>query len=86
MVQVVGSYVYERSENFEDYLRRVGENLGQQQAATALVQSKPILQVEENSGSYVISVTNDGKSSSSTFKLGEAYEEKLPHGASLKVC
>ncbi|XP_043283389.1 fatty acid-binding protein homolog 6-like [Venturia canescens] len=83
MVQVVGKYEHVKSEGLEEYLKTVG-GAAQAEAAKAFAQSKPTLEVVEKGDEFVITVTNEGKTSSTTFKLGVPYDETMPHGAVLK--
>lgn len=84
MVQVVGKYEHVKSEGFEEYLKTVG-GAAQAEAAKAFASSKPTFEVVEKGDEFVITVTNEGKTASTTFKLGVPYDETMPHGAVLKV-
>lgn len=74
MVQIVGKYEYESSENFEEFVKA----MGLVEMATPFMGSKPTVEVSKNGDQWTIAVTSKGKTSSSTFKLNEPYEEKLP--------
>ncbi|XP_043482385.1 fatty acid-binding protein homolog 9-like [Leptopilina heterotoma] len=83
MVQIVGKYEHERSENLEEYLKTV---VGEEHAdkAATFAQSKPVLEVGNNGDDYTITVSNDGKSNTTTFQLGVPYDETMPHGVTMK--
>lgn len=84
MVQIVGKYEHERSENLEEYLKTV---VGEEHAdkASTFAQSKPVLEVQNNGDDFTITVSNDGKSNTTTFQLGVPYDETMPHGVTMKV-
>lgn len=84
MVQIVGKYEHERSENLENYLKSVVGDEHADKAAT-FVNSKPVLEVQKNGDDYTIIVTNEGKSTTTNFQLGVPYDETMPHGVTMKV-
>lgn len=82
MVQVDGKFQFVTSENFEEYLKA----LGQLEVAGNFALSQPIVEIQSNGDQYTITVDSNGKIATSTFKLGEFYDESLPsYGATLKV-
>ncbi|XP_033230778.1 fatty acid binding protein 1-B.1-like [Belonocnema kinseyi] len=83
MVQIVGKYEHEKSEGFEEYLRTVSGGEQADKAAT-FAKSKPVLDVQQSGDEFVITVTNEGKSTTSTFKLSVPYDETMPHGVTMK--
>lgn len=74
MVQIVGKYQHVSNENFEEFLK----SSGHPELAGPLLQSKPVVEITNNGDQWNIIVTSDNKSSTSTFKLNEPFEEKLP--------
>ncbi|XP_031843600.1 FABP-like protein [Nomia melanderi] len=74
MVQIVGRYQYVSNENFDEFVKA----LGQQELAAPLLASKPIIEITQNGDQWTVVVTSDERSSTTTFKLNEPYEEKLP--------
>lgn len=84
MVKIAGKYEHESSEGLEEYLKTVG-GPSQAEAAKAFAHSKPTLEVVENGDQWVLTVANEGKTATTTFKLGVPYDETMPHGAVLKV-
>ncbi|XP_017883204.1 14 kDa fatty acid-binding protein-like [Ceratina calcarata] len=74
MVQIVGKYQYVSHENFDEFMKA----LGQGELASVFLQSKPLIEVQNNGDQWSLTVNSDGRTSSATFKLGEPYEEKLP--------
>ncbi|XP_018393009.1 PREDICTED: fatty acid-binding protein homolog 5-like [Cyphomyrmex costatus] len=75
MVQVVGKYQYVSSENFEDYIK----SLGKGDIAEAFLQSRPIVEIQQNGDQWIVLVTvSQDKTISASFKPGEAYDEQLP--------
>lgn len=89
MVQIVGKYEHERNENFQEYLQAVGASSVKSAEAAAAAEnfakSKPVLEVQESGDTWTILVENEGKSATTSFKLGETYDETMPHGVVLKV-
>ncbi|XP_046745020.1 fatty acid-binding protein, adipocyte-like [Diprion similis] len=82
MVQFVGKYQHvSSSPEFLAYLKAVG---GDDARLELLAKSNPLITISEAGGKWTVTVTNEGKGSSSTFKLGEPYDEVLPMGATLK--
>lgn len=74
MVQIVGKYEYTTAENFEEYMK----SLGKPELVDMFMQSTPVVEVQQNGDQWTITVTSKGKSVTSTFKLGEVYEEQMP--------
>ncbi|KYN14127.1 PREDICTED: fatty acid-binding protein homolog 5-like [Trachymyrmex cornetzi] len=75
MVQIVGKYQYVSSENFEDYIK----NLGKGELVDTFLQTTPIVEIQQNGDQWVVVVTiNQDKTITTTFKLGEIYDEHLP--------
>ncbi|XP_076625153.1 FABP-like protein [Colletes latitarsis] len=74
MVQIVGRYEYVSNENFDAFVNA----LGQKEYAAQLMTSKPIIEISQNGDEWTVVITSDGKSASTTYKLNETYEEKLP--------
>ncbi|XP_018340901.1 PREDICTED: fatty acid-binding protein homolog 5-like isoform X1 [Trachymyrmex septentrionalis] len=75
MVQIVGKYQYVSSENFEDYIK----NLGKGELVNIFLQTMPIVEIQQNGDQWVVVVTlSQDKTITTTFKLGEIYEEQLP--------
>ena len=83
MVQIVGKYQYVSSENFEDYIK----NLGKGELINTFLQTTPIVEIQQNGDQWIIVVTiSQDKTITTTFKLGEVYDEQLPTpGLILKV-
>ncbi|XP_015509979.1 fatty acid-binding protein homolog 9 [Neodiprion lecontei] len=82
MVQIVGKYQHVvSSPEFADYLKAVG---GDDARIGLLLKSNPSITISEAGGKWTVTVGNEGKESSSVFKLGEPYDEVLPQGATLK--
>lgn len=83
MVQIVGKYQHvSNSPTYEGLLRSSG---APEDLVKALVASRPTVTITENAGQWTMLVSSNGKDSSSTFKLGEVFEETLPIGATMKV-
>ncbi|XP_046745019.1 fatty acid-binding protein, adipocyte-like [Diprion similis] len=83
MVQIVGKYQHvSNSPEFEDYLKSFGG--GDDPRLQTILKSSPTITISEAGGQWTVAVTNEGKDSTSTFKLGEPYDEVLPMGATLK--
>ena len=81
MVQIVGKYQYVSSENFEDYIK----NLGKDELVNIFLQTMPIVEIQQNGDQWVVVVTlSQDKIITTTFKLGEIYEEQFS-GLSFKV-
>ncbi|XP_035735739.1 fatty acid-binding protein homolog 6-like [Vespa mandarinia] len=74
MVQINGRYQYVSSENFEEYLRAIG----QYETAKPFLNSQPIIEISQNGDQWSVSIENNGKTALTTFKLGEEYDEKMP--------
>ncbi|XP_063972353.1 fatty acid-binding protein homolog 5-like [Diachasmimorpha longicaudata] len=83
MVQIVGKYENVASENLEEYLKAVGGS-AQAEAAKAFAQGKPTFEIVQAGDKWTITVSNEGKTSKTTFTLGTPYDETMPHGAVLK--
>ncbi|XP_018340902.1 PREDICTED: fatty acid-binding protein homolog 9-like isoform X2 [Trachymyrmex septentrionalis] len=81
MVQIVGKYQYVSSENFEDYIK----NLGKGELVNIFLQTMPIVEIQQNGDQWVVVVTlSQDKTFTTTFKLGEIYEEQPSAGLSFK--
>lgn len=74
MVQIVGKYQYDSSENFENYIK----SLGKGDLADAFLQATPVVEIQQNGDQWVVVVTSQGKTVTATFKPGEVYDEQLP--------
>nr|XP_033340868.1 fatty acid-binding protein homolog 9-like [Megalopta genalis] len=74
MVQIVGRYQYVSNENFDEFVKM----LGHKDLAAPLLSSKPIVEISQSGDHWTVVVNSDEKSSSTTFKLNETYDEKLP--------
>ncbi|KAG5326528.1 FABP5 protein, partial [Acromyrmex heyeri] len=75
MVQIVGKYQYVSSENFEDYIK----NLGKSELVNTFLQTTPIVEIQQNGDQWVVVVTiSQDKTITTTFKLGEVYDEQIP--------
>lgn len=74
MAQIVGKYQYVSNENFEEFMN----SLGHSELVTPFLHSKPLAEVRKNGDQWTIHVDSNGQSSTSTFKLNEPYEEKMP--------
>jgi len=74
MVQIVGKYQHESSENFEDYIK----SLGQADLVDVFLQATPVVEIQQDDDQWVVVVTSQGKTVTVTFKLGEVYDEQLP--------
>ncbi|XP_018057051.1 PREDICTED: fatty acid-binding protein homolog 9-like [Atta colombica] len=75
MVQIVGKYQFVSSENFEDYIK----NLGKGELINTFLQTTPIVEIQQNGDQWVVVVTiSQDKTITTTFKLGEVYDEQLP--------
>ncbi|XP_034951784.1 fatty acid-binding protein homolog 5-like [Chelonus insularis] len=83
MVQIVGKYEHESSEGLEEYLTTAG-GIENAEVAKVFAQGKPVLEVSQSGDQWVITVTNEGKSSTTKFTLGTPYDETMPHGVVLK--
>lgn len=84
MVQIVGKYEHESSKGLEEYLKTVGgaENL---EASKVFSQGKPTFEISQSGDHWIITISNEGKSSTTKFVLGTPYDETMPHGLVLKV-
>ena len=74
MVQIVGKYQYLSNENFEEFVK----GMGLTEMATPFAGSKPTVEISRDGDQWTIVVTAEDRTSSTTFKLSEPYEEKLP--------
>ena len=74
MVQIVGKYQHVSNENFEEFLKASGHP----DMAGPILQSKPVVEITNNGDQWNIVVMSDNKTSTSSFKLNEPFEEKLP--------
>ncbi|XP_053972113.1 fatty acid-binding protein homolog 9-like [Hylaeus volcanicus] len=74
MVQIVGKYEFVSNENFEAFVNAMGEK----EMATPFLQGKPIIEISQNGDEWSVVINSEGRTSSTTFKLNETYEEKLP--------
>ncbi|XP_057332962.1 fatty acid-binding protein homolog 6-like isoform X2 [Microplitis mediator] len=83
MVQIIGKYEHESSEGLEAYLKTVG-GVENQEASKAFSQGKPTLEISQSGDHWIITVSNEGKSSTTKFTLGTPYDETMPHGLTLK--
>ncbi|EFN85977.1 fatty acid-binding protein 12 [Harpegnathos saltator] len=73
MVQIVGKYQHVSDENFDNYIKSLGNN----DLIDTFLQSSPVVEVQQDGDQWTVSVTDKGKSGSATFKLGETYEEQM---------
>lgn len=74
MVQVTGRYQYVSGENFEEYLKAIG----QYDVAKPFLNTQPIVEISQNGDQWVVAIETNGKTAATTFKLGEEYEENMP--------
>ncbi|XP_076245148.1 FABP-like protein [Calliopsis andreniformis] len=74
MVQIVGKYQYVSSENFEEFVK----TMGMTEMAMPLMGSKPTVEISKNGDQWTIVVVAEDRTSTTTFKLNEPYDEKLP--------
>ncbi|KZC04531.1 Cellular retinoic acid-binding protein 1 [Dufourea novaeangliae] len=74
MVQIAGKYQYISNENFEEFVNA----MGQKEMAAPFLVSKPVVEISQNGDQWTVVISSDEKSSSTTFKLNEPYEECLP--------
>ncbi|XP_015603130.1 fatty acid-binding protein [Cephus cinctus] len=83
MVQITGKYQHVADENFVEYLKAygTGDDLSK---AEVFAKSKPVIEIKENDGEWIMDVNNEGKSSVTKFKLNEPFDEVFPHGLTLK--
>ncbi|KAG8040809.1 hypothetical protein G9C98_001797 [Cotesia typhae] len=83
MVQIVGKYEHESSKGLEEYLKTVGgaENL---EVSKVFSQGKPTFEISQSGDHWIITISNEGKSSTTKFILGTPYDETMPHGLVLK--
>lgn len=83
MAQIVGKYQHvSNSPEFEDYLRATGSP---EELVKHVLSTSPVITISEAGDKWTVSVLNAGKESSTTFKLGEPYDETMPQGITLKV-
>lgn len=85
MVAIVGKYVYEKNEGFEEFMKKVAGTAGAD-LAKHVIQSKPTFEVAFADNKYTITVVNGDKSTVNTFELEKEFDEIMPHGATSKVC
>ncbi|XP_071557995.1 fatty acid-binding protein-like [Temnothorax nylanderi] len=74
MAQIVGKYQYVSSENFEDYIK----SFGKADLADAFLQATPVVEIQHNGDQWVVTVTSKDKTVTTTFKLGEEFDEQFP--------
>ncbi|XP_029161598.1 fatty acid-binding protein, liver-like [Nylanderia fulva] len=74
MAHIVGKYQYESSENTEEFVKTIGKS----ELTDSFIQSSPIVEIQQNGDQWVVSITNQNKTVSSTFKLGDVYDERFP--------
>ncbi|XP_076280785.1 FABP-like protein [Lasioglossum baleicum] len=74
MVQITGKYQYVSNEKFDEFVNV----LGHQELAAPLLTSKPILEISQNGDQWTVVINSEERTSSTTFKLNETYDEKLP--------
>ncbi|XP_072761852.1 fatty acid-binding protein-like [Anoplolepis gracilipes] len=74
MAQIVGKYQYVSSENAEEFIKSIGKF----DLTDTFLQSTPVVEIQMNGDQWVVAVTNQDKTVTSTFKLGEAYDERFP--------
>lgn len=74
MAQIVGKYQYTSSENTDEFVKSIGKS----ETTDTFLQSIPIVEIQLNGDQWVITITSQDKSATSTFKLGEVYDERFP--------
>lgn len=78
MVQIVGKYQHVSNDNYEEFIR----SIGQQERASEALKFSPTVEIQKLSDDpeqYKIMVTGPSKEIfTSTFVLGQPYDEVLP--------
>ena len=75
MVQIVGSYVHEKSEDFEAYLAAVGLPWIARKAAA---NTSPSIEITKDGDEWTLSVKTAIMSQVVKFVIGKEFEEKAP--------
>lgn len=74
MAQIVGKYQYTSTENADEFVKSIGKS----ELTDTFLQSVPIVEIQVNGDQWMVTVTSQDKSVTSTFKLGEVYDERFP--------
>ncbi|KAM0729013.1 Fatty acid-binding protein-like protein 9 [Formica fusca] len=74
MAQIVGKYQYVSSENTDEFIKSIGKS----ELTDTFLQSTPVVEIHQNGDQMVVAVTSQDKTVTSTFKLGDVYDERFP--------
>ncbi|XP_020282148.1 fatty acid-binding protein, liver-like [Pseudomyrmex gracilis] len=77
MVQIAGKYQHVSNNNYEEYIK----SLGQQDRASEALKSSPLVEIQklnDNPEQWKVTVTVSGKTFATTFLFNQPYDEVLP--------
>ncbi|CAL1683942.1 unnamed protein product [Lasius platythorax] len=74
MAQIVGKYQFVSGENTDEFVKSIGKS----EITDTFLQSTPIVEIQQNGDQWVVAITSQNKTVTSTFKLGEVYDERFP--------
>lgn len=74
MAHIVGKYQFVSSENTEEFIKSIGKP----ELTDTFVHATPVVEIQLNGDQWVSTITNQTKTATSTFKLGEVYDERFP--------
>lgn len=75
MSQITGKYQYVSGENFEEFIKKI---IGKPELVGILLEAAPAIEFQQNGDQWIVTIGNKDKIVTSTFKLGEPYDEQLP--------
>ena len=81
MVQVIGSYVHEKSEDFEAYLAAVGLPWIARKAAA---KTSPTIDITKDGDEWTLSIKTAIINTEIKFIIGKEFEEKAPMGGKVQ--
>ena len=81
MVQIDGTFVHEKSEDFEAYLAAIGLPWIARKAAA---NTSPTVEITKNGNEFTLSFKTAIMSQALKFVIGEEFEEKAPFGGKMQ--
>jgi len=82
MAKLVGDWKIETSENFDEYMKKLGVNFALRKMANL---AKPTTHILLEGDTYILQTKSTVKNTEIKFKLGEEFDEKTADGRTVKT-